>query len=164
MSDSESATGTSGKPRRLEWIAGALIVGGILALVLLFRLGPSGSGGSLLPLGRVPPPAAIDEILATVSPTRVVVAEYWMSNGFPPPDQQQAGLAAPEAYAGRHVQRMKVQPDGTIRVDVRDGDDAVYHVDFVPRYNPATGILLWDCRTSNPGVGARIEGCIHEGG
>lgn len=162
MSGSEDTTPDAARPRHLEWIAGAVVVAAIIALVLLFRVGGTAEGKPMLASGRVPSPRVVEEILAVASPTKVVVAEYWMSQGMPPPDQQQAGLAAPEAYAGRYVQRMRVQPDGTIRIDFRDSDDTTHQVDLVPQYNPSTGILLWDCRTSHPGIGARIEGCTYD--
>jgi hypothetical protein len=159
MSGSEDTTPGAARPRHLEWIAGAVVVAAIIALVLLFRVGRTAEGKSMLAAGRVPSPRAVEEILAIMGPTKIMVSEYWVSQGVPPQDQQQAGLAAPEAYAGRYVQRMRVQPDGTIRIDFRDGDDSLHQVDLVPQYNASTGILLWDCRTSHPGIGARIEGC-----
>lgn len=209
------ANGTTRKPA-LEWLVGGLVIVGVVALLLLFRLDArdapptaaaeesvaaveasmagesagestaavaadtSGDDHVMIvpdPIAEETPPdvayadlhdapapsaRVIEEIIGASSQAKVMVAEYWMTMGQPPPTQKDAGLADPGDYAGRFVQRMEIRADGTVHVPVQEGR-FVYFVDLVPDYNMSTAILVWNCVSNHPRIRESIDYCSATG-
>lgn len=76
---------------------------------------------------------------------KVAVTESFMVRGAWPKDATEAGLGAPEDYAGDAVHSIALEPDGVIRIQLADSLAAGSAVRLLPTVNQDSWQIAWRC-------------------
>ena len=91
------------------------------------------------------------EALNRAAMVKVALSEYYMSNGRWPGSTQEAGLGAPESFAGGAVARIDVGPKGVVTVTLNDRLVRGGTVRLTPAATQG-GMVDWHCTVAGADV------------
>ena len=91
------------------------------------------------------------EALNRAAMFKVALSEYYMSNGRWPSSAQEAGLGAPQSFAGGAVARIDLGRDGAVIVTLNDRLVSGATVRLTPDAT-RSGMVNWHCTTAGADV------------
>jgi hypothetical protein len=98
------------------------------------------------------------EALMRASMLKVMVSEYYMSEGQWPRGLADLGQNRPADFAGGPVALIDIEPEGVIAIAMRPDVAAGASLRLVPSAKPS-GLIDWTCRATNYPAAARLPAC-----
>jgi len=96
------------------------------------------------------------DAIARASLFKTALSEYFMSMGKWPESQSEAGLAAPESYAGGAVASISVVPQGMVVIRLNNQIENGAKILLVPEANAQSYAINWHCRTEGSEKARRL--------
>jgi hypothetical protein len=100
------------------------------------------------------------EGLSAAQSVKVAIAEKYMSSGKMPGSNREAGIAAPDQFAGQSLRSLKVERDGSITLlyNEKAGADGAT-IKLSPSVNTQTMMISWQCVSDYQDIAQTVPQC-----